>query len=133
MNFFVTGNSANGGSGGGIFNRGSGLSVRNCTIEDNVASDGGGISSYSAVTEIIDSTITNNTVSFISTIGNTEIGSGGGVHHEGTGSTTITKTNITNNNTGFRGGGVFGEPSSGSRGSITITNSVVSGNFAVDI
>ena len=125
----ITDNSAaNGGKGGGIANSGL-LTVQNCTIDHNFAGHGGGISSSYAVTTIVDSTITNNTASLIG-LGNVQIGSGGGVQHEGTGNTEITNSTITNNSAGFRGGGVIGEQLLVSRGSVSITNSAISDNIA---
>ena len=114
-------------SGGGIFNDGT-LIVRNSIIENNTAGNGGGVHTSYGVTEIFDSTITNNSVSRISS--GTEISSGGGINHEGTGTTEINNSTITNNTAGFFGGGVAGDEFSGSKGSVRIVDSTITGNTA---
>jgi CSLREA domain-containing protein len=121
-NSTVSGNNAPG-DGGGIFNdNGSTLTLTNSTVSGNTTGDdGGGIINDHGST----ATLTNSTVS-----GNNAGDDGGGIRNFGT--TNLFSSTIANNRAGlnssptnFGGGGVhnFG-------GTLTLTNSTVSGNVA---
>ena len=119
------------GSGGGVRVDGGKLTVDNAKILDNATNNnGGGISSELSVT---DSQITGNNAWNKVTVGERIFvnGNGGGIEIIGSDSDTkehtITNTQITQNTTGLRGGGVYAE-----KASLTITKSTLDGNKALD-
>ena len=115
--------------GGGIFNDGI-LTLTNCVVSNNSAGEGGGIQTSDGLTTIFDSTITNNSVSdFINE--NRDISVGGGISHRGSGSTIVDNSTISNNTAGSAGGGLsMGDLSGSEDGSLTIVDSIISGNQA---
>ena len=123
-------------SGGGIFNDNVGVTVQNCILKNNTATEaGGGICNFTegsypiTVTNCI---FTGNTTNY-----------GGGLYNENDGSSTITVTNCLfagnaaiglADNTGYYpglGGGLFnGIYPNNSGGSISVTNCTLTGNTA---
>jgi hypothetical protein len=105
-------------SGGGIKNFGS-LTLTNCTVSGNAASDGGGIYNYGLLTLI------NSTVS-----GNTADRRGGGIFNDAA-ILKLTNTTVTNNRAGANGNGfgVAGGIFQYSGASTTLNNTIVAGNF----
>jgi len=135
-NSTVSGNDVGffGGDGGGVFNSGT-LTLRNSTVSGNGASGGGGIANSGT------STLTHSTVSgndtFVGTPGGMLSGSGGGIANTGT--LTVSNSTVSSNSTGLYGGGGlingvgFGSPPPGTPIPIlTLSNSTVSGNTAID-
>jgi predicted outer membrane repeat protein len=109
-NCFVTGNTASN-TAGGIFSTGV-LTITSSTISNNNAVAGGsGINNTGTLV------ITNSIVS-----GNTGASNGGGISNSGT--LTVTNSTISDNSVGTSGGGI----SSG--GTLAVTNSTISGNSA---
>jgi len=120
-----------GGSGGGIFNDHSTLTVSNCTVSGNSASgliSGGGIYNDgeipgSATLSIIASTFSRNSGDF----------EGGGIHNDGfVGSATLsvsTSTFSDNSAASMAGGGIYNDGESGSA-TLTLSASTFSGNSA---
>ena len=103
---------ANTSSGGGIYNYSGTLTVTNSTISGNTASSsGGGIYSYGTLT------VTNSTIS-----GNTASDYGGGIVNSGT--LMITNSTISGNTASDYVGGIY------NYGTLMITNSTISGNTA---
>jgi hypothetical protein len=114
----ISGNTADQGSGGGIFNDGSGgtatLTITNSTISGNTAWPGGGIFNYAGTV-----TITNSTLS-----GNSDNGYnfGGAIVNGGT--LTITNSTLSGNSAAI-GGAIYNWGGA----TLTITNNTFSGNF----
>ena len=122
------------GSGGGVRVDGGKLTVDNAKILDNVTNNnGGGISVKDSELSVTDSQITGNNAWNKVTVGERIFvnGNGGGIEIIGSDSDTkehtITNTQITQNTTGLRGGGVYAE-----KASLTITKSTLDGNKALD-
>ena len=114
-NSIISGNTVTG-SGGGIFGI-SELNVTNCSILDNMANNGGGISGLSGY--VGSANITNSILT-----GNIATGSGGGIF----GVTTLSVVNsVIAGNTANSGGGIGGDHNL--RNS-TITNCTIVGNVA---
>jgi len=137
------------GNGGGIYNRGSALVILNSAVSSNSAdNDGGGIyNTDSGTVTLTDSTVSSNsagrdgggvyntnsggmvTLDASTVNGNnaTSNGSnGGGIYND---SMAILKNSTISGNTAvFRGGGIFIESS----GTITLTNSTVTANSAIN-
>jgi CSLREA domain-containing protein len=103
--------------GGGIYNDNGALTVDNCIISGNSASDrGGGIHSRGVFNEQ-PVTISNSTIS-----GNSAVDKGGGIAIT-FGPVTITNSTISGNSAGVAGGGV-----ENLHGTVTIANSTISGS-----
>jgi len=102
----------NSNGGGGIANHGS-LTLADSVVTNSSAGDGGGILSDGSAL-----TLTNSAVS-----GNTSTSSGGGIFI-GSGAVHITGSTISGNTMSGRGAGIF------NGGTLTLTNSTVSGNAA---
>lgn len=122
------------GSGGGVRVDGGKLTVDNAKILDNATNNnGGGISVKDSELSVTDSQITGNNAWNKVTVGERIFvnGNGGGIEIIGSDSDTkehtITNTQITQNTTGLRGGGVYAE-----KASLTITKSTLDGNKALD-
>ncbi|MEA3353318.1 MAG: right-handed parallel beta-helix repeat-containing protein [Campylobacterota bacterium] len=132
------------GGGGGIYNEGT-VTIQRTVISGNEPSHGkkGGALYNTGTATVIDSNISNNNVNCAtgggiyndgtltiqrSTIsGNTAIGTGGdggGIYDTGSGTVSISESNITNN----EGGGVYGYSNS----TIDINNTIFSGNNIFD-
>jgi hypothetical protein len=114
----ISSGSAEGGSGGGIFNEQATLTVNNCQIDGNFAAFGGGIYNNGSLT-IIDSIVSNNLAGYTSGL---PVGQGGGIFNEET--MTIMRSTITGNTAAFSSGGIA------SFGKLTLTDSTVSNNRA---
>jgi hypothetical protein len=99
--------------GGGIDNLGT-LMVSQCTISGNEAQVGGGIYNAGILTLSLCS------------VSNNEAASGGGIYNDAAGMATVSQTNVSDNSFIVRGGGIDNE------GTMTISQSAVSGNFAVN-
>lgn len=104
------------GSGGGVRVDGGKLTVDNAKILDNATNNnGGGISVKDSELSVTDSQITGNNAWNKVTVGERIFvnGNGGGIEIIGSDSDTkehtITNTQITQNTTGLRGGGVYAE------------------------
>ena len=129
------------GETGAIYNEGN-LELINCTLRDNQAPKAGGLYNASSGTiNIIDSTLSGNAASFYDSggvfnagiinltnstiINNNALDDGGGLFNATTGTLTVVKSTISNNDSteGF-GGGIY------NAGSLSITNSDLSGNWA---
>ena len=122
------------GSGGGVRVDGGKLTVDNAKILDNATNNnGGGISVKDSELSVTDSQITGNNAWNKVTVGERIFvnGNGGGIEIIGSDSDTkehtITNTQITQNTTGLRGGGVYAE-----KASLTITKSTLDGSKALD-
>jgi hypothetical protein len=114
-------------SGGGIRDLGPvDLTLNNDLITNNSATaDGGGISMENAVSTKWKLNLNNTTVS------NNHAGdAGGGVEEDGTGFVNITNSTIANNTCLNQGAGVWLDAVNGGTATLTVTNSVVSGNSA---
>ena len=121
-NSTVSGNSANGGDGGGILNTSTGtMTLTTCTVSGNTAFAGGGILNNGTMT-LTTCTVSGNTAS--------PTGYGGGILNGGT--MTLTTCTVSGNTafaisfffpTGY-GGGIDND------GTMTLTNCTVSGNEA---
>jgi hypothetical protein len=111
----VTGNIANaGGAGGGIFNATQeNLTIRSSVVQNNTASEGGGIDN-GGTTTLSGSTLTGNSAT-----------SGGAIFNHGT--MTLSGSSVTGN-TATSGGGIFNDK----QGNLTILSSVVLNNTASD-
>jgi CSLREA domain-containing protein len=111
VNCIVTNNSA-GANGGGVFSNNT-LTISSSTINDNSSDvQGGGLRFLGTAT------ITNSTIS-----GNSAGNTGGGISASGT--LTLTHVTISNNTASTSGGGISG----GSSGAVTLSNTIVAGNF----
>ncbi len=114
----ISSGSAEGGSGGGIFNEQATLTVDNCHLDGNFAAFGGGIYNNGSLT-IIDSIVSNNSAGYTTGL---PVGQGGGIFNEET--TTIIHSTISGNTAAFSSGGIA------SFGKLTLTDSTVSNNRA---
>jgi predicted outer membrane repeat protein len=102
--------------GGAIYNPLPGLTVSGCTFNTNSATEGGGVyNDASATLEVHGNTFTSNTAS----------DSGGGIYNLGT--ATLQECTLSANTAGSAGGGIF----NGASGTLTIDDSVVTGNLAL--
>jgi CSLREA domain-containing protein len=105
-------------AGGGIFNSTGGtVSVSGGTFSGNIADNGGGILNYGSLSIGYNTTFS----------GNTAQTSGGGIFTSGTGTVTLTDSTLMTNTAASYGGGLY---SSG--GVVTIVNSEITGNFAMN-
>ncbi len=108
-------NSVVSGNAGGIYNRGSKLTLDHTVVSENAASSsGGGIFNDNSMVNLIDSAIVSNVAE----------GRGGGIYNVGGTVSLINSTARDNSSTGD-GGGIF------SFGTLTLTNSTVSGNMTI--
>lgn len=108
----IISNNSAGANGGGVFSN-STLTINSSTINDNSSdSQGGGLRFLGTAT------ITNSTIS-----GNSAV-SGGGISAS-TGTLTLNHVTISNNTASTSGGGISG----GSSGAVTLSNTIVAGNF----
>jgi len=117
----VDGNDANGaaGSGGGILNDQGSLQVEGTSISRNTSlRAGGGIEANVGSTDLVDVELLQNWTG--STPGN-----GGGLHITGAGDATVTDSNVLFNTAASEGGGLWN-----GAGTMTVTNTLVSHNFA---
>ena len=113
-NSTVSGNTASGANGGGIYNSGK-LTMTNSTITNNSAFDGGGIANPGGTLTVTNSTIANNSAS----------GYGGGIYNE---HNTLIVTNSTiTNNSAQKGGGIYNIDAA-----LTVTNSTIANNKGTD-
>lgn len=116
---------AGGGVGGGIYNSGGNLTIANSAVSNNTAGvsdpfplgNGGGIANFGTVT------ITNSTIS-----GNQGYSSGGGIENGGT--LTIDSSTVSGNGASGQHDGQPWGRGGGISGSVTFTNSTLSGNYA---
>jgi uncharacterized protein YkvS len=99
------------GEGGGIFNNGENVTIRNSTISGNTAAIAGGGIFNNGILSVTNSTINNNSAEY-----------GGGIRNNQT--ATITNSTIFGNTAEFGGGGISNP------GTATLKNSTVAGNFA---
>ncbi|MBR8832096.1 MAG: hypothetical protein N5P05_004446 (plasmid) [Chroococcopsis gigantea SAG 12.99] len=135
-------------SGGGIYNDGNAINLFNSTIEGNTAVDlGGGIYNFNGTVNSINTSIINNQSNvgggfanswnaiinnFINTTisGNKSNSSGGGIYVASS-SVSLKNVTITNNTADFNGknfghgGGIYIYD----QGSVTLTNSIIAGNY----
>jgi hypothetical protein len=119
----VTGNNITG-FGGGVFNESGTVTLSNCAITNNTASQGAGVDNQSTMT-LRNCTVANNTATTTST----SSGGGGGIANLGGAtltlvSCTITGNSATTNLTSGGGGGVF----NASFGTLHIGNTIVASN-----
>jgi len=98
------------------------VSISGLTISDGFVTDanGGGISNSGTL--ILDQVVVNNNAAHESGIPSGHFTKGGGIYNSK--STTITNSQITNNNADYYGGGIFSDTNS----SLSITNSIISDN-----
>lgn len=113
------------GSGAGIFNSASNLTLRHCTVTGNVSpTQGGGIASYGpAILDATDCSISNNVAD-----------GGGGIYSAVSGRTTLTNCTISNNSAN-NGGGLENSSGGGFRnstGELRVRNCTFSGNSVRD-
>jgi PKD repeat protein len=128
----LSGNSAPGGNGGGIFNEGGGggnvpiLTINGSTLSGNSSdSGGGGIYNHGGDATLI---VANSTFS-----GNSTINTGGGAIYNtaGGGNVNLTVTNSSfSGNSAGNGGGIYNIGYSGGNAMLKVTNSTFSGNSA---
>ena len=117
--------------GGGVLNLNANMTVQNCILKDNIASNGGGIcNSGSGLVALVDCTFTGNTA-------NTGSGGGGGLSNYATSSGSVAIINcILTGNTASGDNSSFGGEGGGIRnsdegsGAITVTNCTLTGNSA---
>ncbi|MGB5478055.1 MAG: choice-of-anchor Q domain-containing protein [Thermoanaerobaculia bacterium] len=104
------------GSGGGILNRGTILTISRCTVTGNSAPvDAGGLL-LAGTTYLFDSTLS----------GNTAVGDGGGLRVVG--KVTIVNSTISSNSAGGGGGGIHSDNTFGI--GVHLSNTTISGNIA---
>ncbi|MGL4422321.1 MAG: choice-of-anchor Q domain-containing protein, partial [Gemmataceae bacterium] len=139
------------GNGGGIENQFGTLTINNCTISDNFASQaGGGVSNFKGTVFINNSTINGNnalaaggvfnlfgsmTLTNVTVSGNSALEVGGGIANPSEpGTMTIINSTITgnfadsdNNSTDDTGGGLYTSKLAGNR--VILRNTIVAGNF----
>lgn len=123
-------NTVNGVNGGGIMNSpGSTLTVTDSTIKGNHAyvGNGGGICTSNAQLTVMNSTISDN--SAIVSISNPITGIGGGIFCDGSGMVTVVNSIISGNSAQY-GGGMSGNPYTGTTATVAVTGSTISGNSA---
>jgi hypothetical protein len=108
-------------SGGGISNAGTGtMTIRNCTVADNFSgANGGGFSDENNNGTLV--------VSGSLFLGNTAVGSGGGIQ-EGGPSTTISTTEFVSNSGGVSGGALFANGTTLTLNSSTFADNTSAGN-----
>jgi len=117
----ITGNNITG-FGGGVFNESGTVTLSNCAITNNTASQGAGVDNQGTMT-LRNCTVANNTATTTST----SSGGGGGIANLGTMtlvSCTITGNSATTNFTSAGGGGVF----NASFSTLHIGNTIVASN-----
>ena len=125
MNCTFTGNTANAGAGGGIYESPSSgvFTVTGCTFTGNTAGSGGGINNRnfgSSTFTVTNCTLTGNTASS---------GSGGGLYNSNGSSSTTSLTNcVFTGNAAGSGGGI--NNSNFGFGTFTVTNCTLTGNTA---
>jgi len=100
--------------GGGVANYGQEVTIADSTLSGNDAFAGGAVSS-DAVAAILRTTISDNSATY-----------GGGLSTTFGGSVVLTDATVSNNMGVFRGGGLYGDPTS----SISLVNATLSGNTA---
>jgi hypothetical protein len=110
----ITGGS-NTGNGGGVYNDGGNLTLSNCRVSGNSASNaassfGGGLFSFDGTTTLTNCTVSGNSAT-----------NGGGIYNQAT--LNVASSNILNNSATSTGGGI-----GTTAGTATITNSVVNSN-----
>ena len=134
--------------GGGVYNEGNGnLFLKNVAVSNNSGMNGAGVASKIGGSLIIeDSSIANNiadgnggginnqnpighvTISTSTVAGNSARGNGGGIENDG-GTVIIDQSTITDSRASTAGGGIMNAVGIGSTaGTLTITNSTISGN-----
>ncbi|HEV2322973.1 MAG TPA: Ig-like domain-containing protein, partial [Terracidiphilus sp.] len=117
----ITANTA--GGGGGIYS-GSALTVLDSTISGNAAAHGGGIDINAGTLELVESTVSGNTVT-----ASGGAGLGGGIYGGG-GTLTVVNSTITGNSISGNPKGDGGGIDVGSGSAVSLANSIVSGNTA---
>ena len=102
-------------TGGGIYNNNGTVNFTNSVLSNSSAIiTGGGIENNGTVN------VTNSTIS-----GNSATNAGGGIFNSAT--VNVTNSTISKNSVSFNGGGIFNN----SAGTLTVTNSTLSDNFAI--
>lgn len=111
------------GSGGGVYADDGTFTLSDCTLSGNTAFSGGGMKIYTDISPVL---LTNCTIS-----GNNADGNGGGIS-TGSSFTELHFVTVTDNTADYdnAGDGDGGGIDSGS-GTITVTNSIVAGNFDI--
>ncbi|PTY01552.1 hypothetical protein DB346_12440 [Verrucomicrobia bacterium LW23] len=121
----TTTSTANYSGGGGLYNNNGVIVVRDTIIAGNIANQyGGGIHNFSTglgSVELIDSTVSGNSITSTTTT------NGGGIYINGGATTILTNTDVLSNTSGS-GAGIF---SASNANVLTITDSSISGNTAV--
>ena len=121
-NLAIEGNTANGGNGGGIQLIGSSLKLLKSTLAENLAAGNGAGGGALAIDSSSSAQIINCTISE-----NRCAGSGAGIHIAAGGAATLLCCTVTENGRlDQKGGGIW------NRGSLTIGNSILSGNHGGD-
>jgi hypothetical protein len=116
-----TGDASNSFLGGGIFNRNSAtVNITNCIVTSNSGNYGGGIANPTGTLNILNSTISHNSVTHPTD--DTGGGNGGGINN-GEGTVNITNSTIAHNSAFSSGAGIFQYS-----GTIKISNSTITGN-----
>jgi len=118
----ITNGDAESGNGGGLFNDGSVVTLRDTIVTNNRASVAGGVeNSFGGVMTLLDSTVSENR----------SHAGGGGIYNAGT--LTLTNTTVSGNTSATSGGGGilnFANKSYANSGTMTIVDSTISGNSA---
>jgi len=114
-NSTISSNNADGGRGGGFYIVNGSVVIRNSVVSLNEATNGGGI--YNAADDL---TIENSRIS-----ANVAVENGGGLTNL-EGITSLVGVTLSVNESGISGGGIW------NNGALTLTNSTLSGNIAVD-
>jgi len=107
----LSGNSAGGGPGGGLYNGTGTVLLNRSTVSGNNANGGGGIENAGVLT-LINSTVSGNSA-FV----------GGGIENNG-GNATLRSATVSGNSASFAGGGI------NNSGTLNATNSIMAGNSA---
>ena len=112
------------GNGGGVYANDGTFTLSDCTLSGNTAFNGGGMDIYTDISPVL---LTNCTIS-----GNNADGNGGGISTSSSSFTELHFVTVTDNTADYdnAGDGDGGGISSGS-GTMTVTNSIVAGNFDV--
>ena len=102
--------------GGGILNVATTLTVSNCTLTGNSATDGGGIDNVGGTLTVNNCTLSGNSADY-----------GGGIFRDTVGTTTVSGSTLTGNSATDGGGGIYAKVAT-----FTVSGSTLTGNSATD-
>ena len=104
--------------GGGISNVNAFVTMSNCTLSNNSASNGGGVYNYNADFTLRNCTLSGNSASI-----------GGGIYNEGSGNNNVSTVNVSsntfNNNSASNGGGIYNTGTNSGNAFVTLSNTIL--------